>query len=90
MNGHHTTVPSTRKLTRIERQGVGVPAQGVQAAVVHPLAGWAIGFGGAEGNLALDDVGLHHQVFLDEVSGKGIVGMDAADLGRCMAQRPFS
>ncbi len=34
----------------------------------------------AEGGV--DDVGLDHQVFVDELGGIGVVGVDAADLGR--------
>ena len=31
----------------------------------------------------LDDVGLNHQVFVDELRRIGVVGVDAAHLGRC-------
>ncbi len=29
----------------------------------------------------MDDVGLHHQVLIDEIGAVGVIGVDAADLG---------
>ena len=35
---------------------------------------------------ALNEVGLHHQVLVNEVGAVGVVGMDAAHFGRCNEQ----
>ncbi|MDT4839327.1 hypothetical protein FQZ97_731150 [compost metagenome] len=69
----------------------GFERAGEQRALIHGLRGEpGVDAAGAEEEQLLhavpkggvDHVGFHHQVLVDEVGGVGVVGVDAADLGR--------